>query len=284
MKEDNIEILGLGSKQFLQVPYTLIDNEQIGVAEKGLYIILCRYKNKVTKKSYPSLSTLEKKTGMTKKTILAKIKLLEEIGLLKKINNQSETLQNNTYILFDPEVVFGYRQLKMTEMTDEELEALSSIDQKTIIQKNDKAKTVIVCSSEKNAFFLRSFYNRLQIFAESLMKDTNYAMTSVIIGEIEKFYESIAMSKVIFLEDKVNEESSKVSSEDYLELIQYFNLDEVVDLVRQVEYNGIPDEYKMLGKYSYIMNRLWQQKMNLIQTEYSENVKSILSRIKAIKG
>ena len=66
METNKIGVVGaLGLNQFVPAPFILLDNEQIDISEKGLFILLCRYKNKLSSKCWPSLSTLKKKTGLT---------------------------------------------------------------------------------------------------------------------------------------------------------------------------------------------------------------------------
>ena len=143
METNKIGVVGaLGLNQFVPAPFILLDNEQIDISEKGLFILLCRYKNKLSSKCWPSLSTLKKKTGLTEKTILKKLSILEEVGLIKKKNNVYNSKQNNTYILYDPAIVFGYRQLNIKDLTEEEVDTLQEIGKEYVIEKPDG--TIIV--------------------------------------------------------------------------------------------------------------------------------------------
>lgn len=262
METNKIGVVGaLGLNQFVPAPFILLDNEQIDISEKGLFILLCRYKNKLSSKCWPSLSTLKKKTGLTEKTILKKLAILEEVGLIKKKNNVYNSKQNNTYILYDPAIVFGYRQLNIKDLTEEEVDTLQEIGKEYVIEKPDG--TIIVCHSEKNKFFLNLLYQVLDNYAKAILETNTYSDVEVIIQEIRFFYERIASLPVIFFNKAINEDTEKISSEEYLEKIRDFNIDKVVETVRRVNLEGVPKEYEDMDKNTYILNLLWAERLKL---------------------
>ncbi len=264
MSEDKkIGVIGsLGTRQFVPASYILIDNEQIGLDLKGLYILLCRFKNKNSRnKCWPSLSKIEKLSGWSTKTILKKLDLLEEFGLIKKISNIYNSKQNNEYILFDPEIVLGMRQLTVNDMTDDEREYLNSLDQNLIIRKADNS--IVICATEKCKFFLQIFYKTLDRLADSLVKDLQFAETKVVIEEIQQFYESIATRPVVFLSKQVTEDTEKISSEEFLELLKTFNINDIIEIVREIDNEGVPSQFKEISKSSYILSILWARRKTL---------------------
>ncbi len=275
MESNKIEIAGiLGEKQFVQASYVLLDNEQIDISEKGLYILLCRYRYKGSSKSWPSLATLRRKTGLTEKTILKKIAMLEEVGLIKKINNVYNSKQNNTYIIYDPTIVFGTRQLNIKDLTEEELDTIEELGEELVVKKPDG--TLVLCASEKNKFFLNLLYLTLDNYAKAILETNTFSDTELIIKEIRQFYERIASRPYIFFEEAINEGTEKISSEEYLEKIKDFNIDKVVETVRKVNQEGVPKQYKNMERNTYILNLLWAERINL-----SENIiKKVLEQNK----
>lgn len=262
----------IGISQFVPVSFCLIDNEVLGMAEKFLYVLLCRYKGKGTDKCWPSLTTLEKKTQWTKKTILKKIEILEDVGLIIKKNHIYEAKQNNTYILISPEIAFGIKQLHINDLTEEEAYTLNELGDELVIQKSDG--TIVICSSEKNKIFLNMLYETLDNYASAIYNDNKFSEVKIIIDEITKFYENIASSPYVFLNKQIDNDTEKVSSEQVLEQLKEYNINDVVRIVRQVNIDGIPKEYETIGKNTYILNLLWGQREQLAN--------SILKKILAV--
>lgn len=103
-------------------------------------------------------------------------------------------------------------------------------------------------------------YETLDNYASAIYNDNKFSEVKIIIDEITKFYENIASSPYVFLNKQIDNDTEKVSSEQVLEQLKEYNINDVVRIVRQVNIDGIPKEYETIGKNTYILNLLWGQR------------------------
>jgi 5-methylcytosine-specific restriction endonuclease McrA len=78
----------------------------MGASGIALYVTLCRFANNQTQECYPSISTIQKMTGLDRKTILKYTKILRALGLI----TYNDNYRSRTYCLLEP--VFSPRTKK----------------------------------------------------------------------------------------------------------------------------------------------------------------------------
>ncbi len=260
--EENITLGQVGSEQFVVAEHRLLDSELLDSDEKILYLMLKRFKNKSMQYCYPSLKSLEAKLGWSRKTLLKKIEGLVEVGLIKKISSNSPK-QNNKYVIYPVDVTLGGKQLSVDDLTEDEQEMLEDIPDSQII-KNNKTGKIMICASEKLAFYLRTIYKRIDIFAETIVNSASFAETKVIVEDIQRFYESIASCPIVKLDKRITEDCEKMSSEEYLAQVSQFDFESIVEIVRKVKDEGIPKEFENMSEQIYILSYLWAKKTLII--------------------
>lgn len=260
--EDTIKVGSVASEQFVVAEHRLLDSELIGADEKILYLILKRFKNSNAKYCYPSLLALESRTGWSRKTLLKKLDNLVEIGLIKKISSKSPKL-NNQYVIYPVDVALGGKQLNIDDLTEEEQEMLEEISEDQIIR-DTKRNKIMICASEKLAFYLRVIYKRINTFAESIIGTATFEETKVIVEDIQRFYESIASCPIIRLDKRITDNCEKMNSEAYLETVSKFDFESIVEIVRKVKEEGVPKEFENLSEQIYILSYLWAKREYII--------------------
>lgn len=276
--EENIKIGQIGSDQFVIAEHRLLDSELLDSDEKILYLVLKRFKNRSAKYCYPSLKALETRLGWSRKTLLKKLDGLEEVGLIKKISSRSPK-QNNQYIIYPVEVALGGKQLSINDLTEDEREMLEDVPDNQII-KNEKTGKIMICATEKLAFYLRAIYKRIDKFAESIIGSATFAETSVIVEDIQRFYESIASCPIVKLDRRITEDSEKMSSEDYLEQVSKFDFESIVEIVRKVKEEGIPNEFENMSEQIYILSYLWAKRSLIISSALASKIEQVAKAVK----
>lgn len=276
--EDKLVIGQVGSEQFVIAEYRLLDSEMLGSDEKILYLMLKRFKNKNAKYCYPSLMTLENKLNWSRKTLLKKLDNLVEVGLIKKISSKSPK-QNNQYIIYPVDVALGGKQLSVADLTNDEIEMLEDIPDSQII-KNEKTGKIMICASEKLAFYLRTIYKRINTFAESIIGSASFSETQVIVEDIQRFYESIASCPIVKLDKRIAEDCEKMSSEVYLETVSKFDFESIVEIVRKVKDEGIPAEFENMSEQSYILSYLWNKRELIFKNALAFKIDNIAKNVK----
>ena len=122
----------------------------------------------------------------------------------------------------------------------------------------------MICASEKLAFYLRTIYKRIDIFAETIVNSASFAETKVIVEDIQRFYESIASCPIVKLDKRITEDCEKMSSEEYLAQVSQFDFESIVEIVRKVKDEGIPEEFENMSEQIYILSYLWAKKTLII--------------------
>mgnify|MGYP001625126801 CR=1 FL=1 len=278
MSEEKIGVAQLGTEQFVALDFILLDSEIIGADEKILYAMLKRFKNRNSKFCYPSLHTLCVKLGWTKKTLLKKLDNLIDVGLIRKIASRSPK-SNNQYILYPPQAVLGGKQLNISDLTEDERDVLAEIDAGQIIH-NEKTGKIMICASEKLAFYMRQIYKRIEIYWNSIKNNESLEETEVIIEDIKRFYEGIASCPYVLLDKRITDSSEKIKSEDYLEKVKDFDFESIVEVVRSVKINGVPSEFKTMSESSYVLSYLWAKRDVFLKTTLINKIEETSKQIK----
>lgn len=279
--EDNKIVVGeIGTDQFVTAEFKLLDSEIIGADEKILYIMLRRFKNKNSRYCYPSLLTLENRLGWSRKTLLNKISNLCDVGLIKKFSSSSPK-QNNKYLIFPVDVVLGGKKLDIDSLTEDEQEMLEDIDEGQIIR-DEKTKKMMICASEKLAFYLKQIYRRIDLYAESIKDSASFIETQVIIDDIKRFYEGIASCPFIILDKRITDDCDKIESEKYLETVKDFDFESIVEIVRKVKEEGKPDEFKNCSTNLYIISYLWSKRAIIIQNSLARKIEAVSKNVTPI--
>lgn len=276
--EENITLGQVGSEQFVIAEHRLLDSDLLGSDEKILYLMLKRFKNKSAKYCYPSLLSLENKLGWSRKTLLKKIDNLVEVGLVKKISSKNPK-QNNQYIIYPVDVVLGGKQLKVDDLTEDEIEMLDEIPDGQII-KNEKTGKIMICASEKLAFYLRAIQRRIDNFAETIKGSATFEETSLIIETIQRFYEGIASCPIVRLDKRITDDCDKMSSEEYLEQVSKFDFESIVEIVKKVKEEGIPKQFENMSEQIYILSYLWVKRELILSNALALKIEEVAKTVK----
>lgn len=276
--EDKITLGRVGQEQFVVAEYRLLDSELIGSDEKILYLMLLRFKNKSQAYCYPSLQTLEDRLGWSRKTLLLKLNNLIEVGLIKKISSRNPK-QNNQYVIYPVDVVLGGKQLSIQDLTEDEVEMLDEIPEGQII-KNDKTGKIMICASEKLAFYLRAIQRRIDNFAETIKGSASFEETSLVIETIQRFYEGIASCPIVRLDKRITDDCDKMSSEDYLEQVSKFDFESIVEIVRKVKEEGIPKQFENVNEQIYILSYLWAKRSVILSNALAIRIEEVAKSVK----
>ena len=276
--EDKITLGRVGQEQFVVAEYRLLDSELIGSDEKILYLMLLRFKNKSQAYCYPSLQTLEDRLGWSRKTLLLKLNNLIEVGLIKKISSRNPK-QNNQYVIYPVDVVLGGKQLSIQDLTEDEVEMLDEMPEGQII-KNEKTGKIMICASEKLAFYLRAIQRRIENFAETIKGSASFEETSLVIETIQRFYEGIASCPIVRLDKRITDDCDKMSSEDYLEQVSKFDFESIVEIVRKVKEEGIPKQFENVSEQIYILSYLWAKRSVILSNALAIRIEEVAKSVK----
>lgn len=99
--EDRLE-LRTDQRKFTMVYNDFFESNILNYYEKMVFITLKRFANAETMQSFPSLSTIQKITGISLSQIRRSLSHMEELGVIKVEHRTGEKgKQSNIYTLYD---------------------------------------------------------------------------------------------------------------------------------------------------------------------------------------
>lgn len=102
---------------FTMVYYDFLESKLLNYYEKMIFIMLKKHAGKDTQKSYPSLATLSKETGISKRKVQNCLKHMKELGVIEIQRRKTENgdPDSNLYIVHD------YRSMWTTKENEKDL-------------------------------------------------------------------------------------------------------------------------------------------------------------------